>query len=113
VSAPWSAESSACRSTRRGSGDERGHARRDDRGQHDVARQQAADSGHYRSVAQADRDHVCPVGPRHQHQQKGHQPERGEDQQLYDEHLATLPGVQRLSSTLVMKSLVEARPLPL
>jgi DNA-binding Lrp family transcriptional regulator len=34
-------------------------------------------------------------------------------QQLYDEHLATLPGVQRLSSTLVMKSLVEARPLPL
>ena len=34
-------------------------------------------------------------------------------QQLYDEYLATLPGVQRLSSTLVMKSLVEARPLPL
>jgi DNA-binding Lrp family transcriptional regulator len=34
-------------------------------------------------------------------------------QQLYDEHLATLPGVQRLSSTLVMKSIVEARPLPL
>jgi DNA-binding Lrp family transcriptional regulator len=34
-------------------------------------------------------------------------------QKLYDEHLATLPGVQRLSSTLVMKSLVEARPLPL
>lgn len=34
-------------------------------------------------------------------------------QQLYDDHLATLPGVQRLSSTLVMKSLVEARPLPL
>lgn len=34
-------------------------------------------------------------------------------QHLYDEQLATLPGVQRLSSTLVMKSLVEARPLPL
>ena len=34
-------------------------------------------------------------------------------QQLYDEHLATLPGVQRLSSTLVMKSVVENRPLPL
>ncbi len=34
-------------------------------------------------------------------------------QKLYDEHLTTLPGVQRLSSTLVMKSLVEARPLPL
>jgi DNA-binding Lrp family transcriptional regulator len=34
-------------------------------------------------------------------------------QQLYDEQLATLPGVQRLSSTLVMKSIVEARPLPL
>lgn len=34
-------------------------------------------------------------------------------QQLYDEHIATLPGIQRLSSTLVMKSLVEARPLPL
>ena len=34
-------------------------------------------------------------------------------QQLYDERLATLPGVQHLSSTLVMKSLVEARPLPL
>ena len=34
-------------------------------------------------------------------------------QQLYDEHLATLPGVQRLGSTLVMKSIVEARPLPL
>jgi DNA-binding Lrp family transcriptional regulator len=34
-------------------------------------------------------------------------------QQLYDEHLATLPGVARLSSTIVMKRLVEARPLPL
>ena len=34
-------------------------------------------------------------------------------QQLYDNRLATLPGVQRLSSTLVMKSVVENRPLPL
>ncbi|MDT0449515.1 Lrp/AsnC family transcriptional regulator [Streptomyces hesseae] len=34
-------------------------------------------------------------------------------QRLYDERLATLPGVQRLSSTLVMKSIVENRPLPL
>lgn len=34
-------------------------------------------------------------------------------QQLYDERLATLPGVQRLSSTLVMKNLVDNRPLPL
>lgn len=34
-------------------------------------------------------------------------------QQLYDVRLATLPGVQRLSSTLVMKTIVEARPLPL
>ena len=34
-------------------------------------------------------------------------------QQLYDDHLAALPGVQRLSSTLVMKSIVENRPLPL
>lgn len=33
-------------------------------------------------------------------------------QQLYDEHLAALPGVQRLSSTLVMKQVVDARPLP-
>jgi len=33
--------------------------------------------------------------------------------QLYDERLATLPGVLRLNSTLVMKSVVEARPLPL
>jgi DNA-binding Lrp family transcriptional regulator len=33
--------------------------------------------------------------------------------QLYDEELATLPGVLRLNSTLVMKSVVEARPLPL
>jgi DNA-binding Lrp family transcriptional regulator len=34
-------------------------------------------------------------------------------QQIYDERLATLPGVQRLSSTLVMKSVVDNRPLPL
>ena len=34
-------------------------------------------------------------------------------QHLYDERIATLPGVQRLSSTLVMKSVVENRPLPL
>ena len=33
-------------------------------------------------------------------------------QELYDDKLATLPGVQRLSSTLVMKSVVEDRPLP-
>jgi DNA-binding Lrp family transcriptional regulator len=34
-------------------------------------------------------------------------------QQLYDDQLATLPGVQRLSSTLVMKTVVDNRPLPL
>ena len=34
-------------------------------------------------------------------------------QQLYDEQLAALPGVQRLTSTLVMKSIVDSRPLPL
>ena len=34
-------------------------------------------------------------------------------QKLYDDRLATLPGVQRLNSTLVMKSFVENRPLPL
>jgi DNA-binding Lrp family transcriptional regulator len=34
-------------------------------------------------------------------------------QELYDNRLATLPGVQRLNSTLVMKSVVENRPLPL
>jgi DNA-binding Lrp family transcriptional regulator len=34
-------------------------------------------------------------------------------QTLYDEQLATLPGVQRLTSTLVMKSIVDGRPLPL
>jgi len=34
-------------------------------------------------------------------------------QELYDERIATLPGVQRLSSTLVMKSVVDDRPLPI
>lgn len=34
-------------------------------------------------------------------------------QQVYDDRLATLPGVQRLSSTLVMKSIAENRPLPM
>lgn len=34
-------------------------------------------------------------------------------QEIYDQQLATLPGVQRLSSTLIMKSVVENRPLPL
>ncbi|CUR56678.1 putative transcriptional regulator (AsnC family) [metagenome] len=34
-------------------------------------------------------------------------------QRIYDDHLATLPGVQKLSSTLVMKSVVHERPLPL
>jgi len=33
--------------------------------------------------------------------------------ELYDNRLATLPGVQRLNSTLVMKSVVDNRPLPL
>jgi len=33
-------------------------------------------------------------------------------QRLYDDKLATLPGVQRLSSTLVMKQVVHDRPLP-
>ncbi|MGW0704668.1 Lrp/AsnC family transcriptional regulator [Streptomyces sp. NPDC002643] len=33
-------------------------------------------------------------------------------QRLYDEKLATLPGVQRLTSTLVMKHVVDDRPLP-
>jgi len=32
---------------------------------------------------------------------------------LYDERLATLPGVQRLTSTLVMADVVAERPLPL
>lgn len=34
-------------------------------------------------------------------------------QRLYDEHLSALPGVQRLTSTLVMKNVVHSRPLPL
>ena len=34
-------------------------------------------------------------------------------QQLYDDHLASLPGVQRLTPTLVMKDVVTDRPLPL
>ncbi len=34
-------------------------------------------------------------------------------QALYDEHLSTLPGVGRLTSTLVMKDLISDRPLPL
>ena len=34
-------------------------------------------------------------------------------QRVYDDHIATLPGVQRLRSTLVMKTLCENRPLPL
>lgn len=33
-------------------------------------------------------------------------------QALQDEHLATLPGVQRMTSTLVMKEVVTDRPLP-
>jgi DNA-binding Lrp family transcriptional regulator len=32
-------------------------------------------------------------------------------QQLYDERLATLPGLRRLTSTIVMKDLVDQRPL--
>jgi DNA-binding Lrp family transcriptional regulator len=34
-------------------------------------------------------------------------------QQLYDEQLSTLPSVQRLTSTLVMKNVIQDRPLPL
>jgi DNA-binding Lrp family transcriptional regulator len=34
-------------------------------------------------------------------------------QQLYDTQLATLPGVQKLTSTLVMKNIVEHRTLPI
>ncbi|MCY1462605.1 Lrp/AsnC ligand binding domain protein [compost metagenome] len=34
-------------------------------------------------------------------------------QRLYDESLSTLPNVQRLTSTLVMKRVVQDRPLPL
>jgi DNA-binding Lrp family transcriptional regulator len=32
-------------------------------------------------------------------------------QHLYDERLATLPGLRRLTSTIVMKDLVDHRPL--
>ena len=34
-------------------------------------------------------------------------------QRLYDDELSALPGVQRLSTTLVMKKVVQDRPLPL
>lgn len=34
-------------------------------------------------------------------------------QRLYDEHLSRLPNVLRLTSTLVMKAVIESRPLPL
>ncbi|WP_353294236.1 Lrp/AsnC family transcriptional regulator [Thalassolituus maritimus] len=34
-------------------------------------------------------------------------------QALYDDKLSALPGVQRLTSTLVMKSVIENKPLPL
>lgn len=34
-------------------------------------------------------------------------------QQLYEDELSALPGVQRMTSTLVMKSVVEEGPLPL
>jgi DNA-binding Lrp family transcriptional regulator len=34
-------------------------------------------------------------------------------QVLRDEQLATLSGIQRLSSTIVMKQVVEERPLPI
>ncbi|MFI7363811.1 Lrp/AsnC family transcriptional regulator [Streptomyces sp. NPDC050149] len=33
-------------------------------------------------------------------------------QQLYDQQLARLPGIQRLTSTLVMKNVIDDRPLP-
>lgn len=33
-------------------------------------------------------------------------------QRLYEQTLARLPGVQRLNSTIVMKQVVDARPLP-
>jgi hypothetical protein len=36
----------------------------------------------------------------------------GAYQQLGDDTLAALPGVQRLNSTLVMKQVVNDRPLP-
>ena len=34
-------------------------------------------------------------------------------QQLYDERLSVLPNVQRLTSTLIMKRVIDERPLPL
>lgn len=34
-------------------------------------------------------------------------------QKLYDQQISALPGVQRLNSTLVMKSIIDNRPLPL
>ncbi|MFD7711185.1 hypothetical protein ACFV6E_04880 [Streptomyces sp. NPDC059785] len=34
------------------------------------------------------------------------------NQRLYDDHLARLPGAQRLTSTLVVKYVVQDRPLP-
>ena len=34
-------------------------------------------------------------------------------QVLYDDHLSVLPGVRRLTSTLIMKSIIDDRPLPL
>lgn len=34
-------------------------------------------------------------------------------QELYDQRLSALPSLQRLSSTLVMKTIVQDRPLPL
>lgn len=34
-------------------------------------------------------------------------------QHIYDEYLSTLPGVQRLTTTLVMRQVVDNRPLPI
>lgn len=34
-------------------------------------------------------------------------------QKLYDEKLSAMPGVQRLTSTLVMKNVIQNRVLPL
>ena len=34
-------------------------------------------------------------------------------QQIYDDQLATLPGIQRLNSTLIMKNIVQHRSMPL
>lgn len=39
--------------------------------------------------------------------------DQGAFQTLYDESLATLPGIGRMSSTLIMKSVADNRPLPL